>query len=127
MAEQTAHTWDLWIPDAGSRGISFARGRMRATDVALVHAAPEKLKVEVWDDEGQRIAQAGSLARTRDTPMARLTMRDGTLTREDFWPTERDYGTPVILAGGEIGILKQWWNAQDETQWRWQLEFYNHR
>lgn len=127
MAEQIANTWDLWIPDAGARGVSFARGRLDATDVLLVHAAPDKLRVEVQDDSGKRVAMAESLARTQDTPMARLTMRNGTIAREDIWPSESDLGMPVILAGGEIGILQRWWHADDKQQWRWQLEFYNHR
>jgi len=127
MAEQIANTWDLWIPDAGARGVSFARGRLDATDVLLVHAAPDKLRVEVQDDSGKRVAMAESLARIQDTPMARLTMRNGTIAREDIWPSESDLGMPVILAGGEIGILQRWWHADDKQQWRWQLEFYNHR
>ena len=24
-------------------------------------------------------------------------------------------------------ILVSWWNAEDESEWRWQVEFYNHR
>jgi hypothetical protein len=39
--------WDVWIPDVASQGISFARGRLDTTDVLLVHAASEKLTVEV--------------------------------------------------------------------------------
>jgi len=31
----------------------------------------------------------------------------------------------VILPGGEAGILKAWWNADDRKEWRWQIEFYN--
>jgi hypothetical protein len=41
-------------------------------------------------------------------------------------PSPGDIGSVVILPGGEAGILKSWWNADDETEWRWQLEFYNH-
>jgi hypothetical protein len=33
----------------------------------------------------------------------------------------------VLLPGGEVGILKQWWNAEDESAWRWQVEFSNHK
>jgi hypothetical protein len=32
----------------------------------------------------------------------------------------------VILPGGEAGILKSWWHADDHSEWRWQIEFYNH-
>ncbi len=120
-------TWDLWIPDAGARGVSFARGRLDPHTSILVHAAPEQLDVAVRDDAGTRLAQGQSLKRTLDSPMARLTRSGERITREDLWPTEADYGTPVILAGGEIGILQFWWNAADHSEWRWRLEFYNHR
>ena len=43
----TNDIWDLWIADVGATGISLARGRLDATDVVIVHAAPEKLNVEV--------------------------------------------------------------------------------
>ncbi len=33
----------------------------------------------------------------------------------------------VILPGREVGQLLQWWNAEDGSEWRWQVEFYNHR
>ncbi len=32
--------WDLWYPQAGATGISFARGRLEETNVLLVHAPP---------------------------------------------------------------------------------------
>ncbi|HLJ35859.1 MAG TPA: hypothetical protein VKU38_19535 [Ktedonobacteraceae bacterium] len=119
--------WDLWIPDVAAVGVSFSRGRLDATDVLLVHAAPEKLTVEVLDDNGGLLARSADLPRTANTPMARLRRQGNQVTREDFWPTASDYGLPVILAGGEVGILQQWWNDPEEQQWRWQLEFYNHR
>jgi hypothetical protein len=37
--------WDLWYPQAGATGISFARGRLAATDTLLVHAPPPSLTV----------------------------------------------------------------------------------
>ncbi|MHB8597840.1 MAG: DUF7712 family protein [Ktedonobacteraceae bacterium] len=67
------------------------------------------------------------MPRTANTPMARLTGRGNTVTREDIWPTEADSGVPVILAGGEVGILQQWWNDALEQEWRWSIKFYNHR
>ncbi len=27
----------------------------------------------------------------------------------------------------DVGRLMQWWNAEDHSEWRWQVEFYNHR
>ncbi len=127
MAAKEQQIWDLWIADVGATGISFARGRLDPTDVLLVHAAPQKLNVEVRNSEGMVIARGENLSRTADTPMTRLRRQGDKITREDIWPTESDFGTRVIVAGGEVGTLQTWWNDAEQQQWRWSLEFYNHR
>ena len=127
MAAKEQQIWDLWIADVGATGISFARGRLDPTDVLLVHAAPQKLNVEVRNSEGMVIARGENLSRTADTPMIRLRRQGDKVTREDIWPTASDFGTRVIVAGGEVGTLQKWWNDAEQQQWRWSLEFYNHR
>jgi hypothetical protein len=122
-----AQTWDLWYPNAAARGLSFARGRLDSTDVILVHAAPDTLDVEVRTDDGVMVARGLGLKRTADRPMSRLRMRETEITREDCWPDDADIGRPVILPGGEVGILLSWWNAEDGSEWRWRVEFYNRR
>jgi hypothetical protein len=119
--------WDLWYPDAAAQGMAFARGRLDGVEVLLVHAAPESLDVAVRDDEGQLQAQGKGLPRTAERPMARLSIRGMGVEREDLWPEDTDVGRPVILPGGEVGILLEWWNADDGSEWRWRVEFYNHR
>lgn len=119
--------WDLWFPQAGATGVPFARGRLDATNVLLVHAAPPMLTVEVRSLTGRRLAMSEDLPQTADRPMARLTRNGSRITREDLWPTKKDIGQMVILPGGEIGQLMAWWNAEDGSEWRWQVEFYNHR
>ena len=119
--------WDLWYPHAAAQGLPFARGRLDATDVLLVHAAPETLDVAVRGGDDQLLARGTGLKRTAERPMARLTLRDGQVAREDLWPAAEDVGRPVILPGGEVGMLLAWWNAEDGSEWRWQVEFYNHR
>lgn len=123
----TEQIWDLWAPGIGAQGAPFARGRMAASDVVLVHAAPETLDVDVRNDDGALLARGRGLQRTADTPMCRLRVSEGTLTRQDLWPSAEDVGRPVVLMGGEIGILQAWWNAGGEQEWRWSVEFYNHR
>lgn len=125
--QREIEVWDLWIPDVAAVGISFARGRLDATEILLVHAAPEKLTVEVLDAHGKLVARGQDLPRTTSSPMARLRREGNRVTREDLWPAPADLETPVILPGGEVGILKQWWHAPDHAEWRWQVEFYNHR
>jgi hypothetical protein len=121
------HVWDLWYPQAAAQGLSFARGRLAAADVLLVHAAPPLLDVAVRDDAGRLLAEGKMLARTADRPMARLLVQGDRVEREDLWPAEEDVGRPVILPGGEVGLLLNWWNAADGSSWRWQVEFSNHR
>jgi len=121
--------WDLWLPDAGSTGVSFARCRVEAEaagDRLLVHAAPSRLDVTVRADSGGVLAEGEGLERHEKGPMSFLVRRAQQITLEDGWPTEEDIGRLVILPGGEAGILQSWWNAPDKTEWRWQLEFYNH-
>ena len=121
--------WDLWFPAAGATGLSFARSRVdseAAGDRVLVHAAPPKLSVTVRDQAGKVLAEGTGLERGQPGPMSYL-VRDGEVIRlEDGWPGEEDLGRLVILPGGEAGILKTWWHAEDRSEWRWQIEFYNH-
>lgn len=119
--------WDLWYPGAAATGLPFARGRLDATEVLLVHAAPDALHAEVRGEDGRVLARGENLSRTNDTPMTRLTRRGDRIDREDIWPSPADIGRPVILPGGEVGILIEWWNALDASEWRWRVEFYNHR
>ena len=119
--------WDLWYSKAGATGIPFARGRLDKTNILLVHAPPPVLTVEVRSDNGQRLAYTQDLEQTADRPIARLTVSGEKITREDVWPTSRDIDQLVILPGGEVGKLLTWWNADDGSEWRWQVEFYNHR
>jgi hypothetical protein len=100
---------------------------MDAVDQVLVHAAPQTLSVDVWTDEGRLVARGRGLRSTADTPMTRLRRERSRIIREDGWPESGDIGRPVILMGGEVGILQRWWHAADEQQWRWSVEFYNHR
>ncbi len=108
--------------------MSFARSRVNANDAGervLVHAAPVKLQVTVRDAAGNLVATGDGLERHQPGPMTFLVRSGATITLEDGWPTDQDIGRVVILPGGEAGILRSWWNADDRKEWRWQLEFYN--
>ncbi len=41
--------------------------------------------------------------------------------------TQDDLGALVMLPGGDVGTLIEWWNAGDGREWRWRVEFYNRR
>jgi hypothetical protein len=127
MTDQAIEEWDLWFPKAAATGLPFARGRMAPCDTLLVHAAPPSLSVTVRDGQGAVLAEGRDLPATADTPIARLTRRGARVEREDIWPGAQDIGRPVILPGGEVGVLLSWWNAEDHGEWRWRIELYNRR
>lgn len=122
---KTAEMWDLWYPAAAATGMPFARSRINGGDVLLVHAAPPVLSVSIRTDDGHLLAQADELNATAETPITRLTRRGNRIDREDIWPGSADVGRVVILPGGEAGVLLEWWNAEDYSEWRWRVEFYN--
>lgn len=122
-------TWELWFPDAGATGLLFTRTKVEAAAAAervLVHAPASALEVVVRDEKDNVVARADRLERTEPGPMAWL-VRDGDQIRlEQGWPTDADLGSLVLLPGGESGVLTSWWHAEDRSEWRWQVEFYNH-
>jgi hypothetical protein len=58
--------------------------------------------------------------------MSYLVRQGARIELDDGWPTQDDLGRRVILPGGKAGILQSWWHAEDQSEWRWQVEFYNH-
>jgi hypothetical protein len=119
--------WEIRNPDGGALGLEVARGRSGEHDVMLAHAMPERIDVTVTDPHGGLVASGlGLRDDARSTPISRLTVAGAGVSRENVWPTEADLGTPVILPGGEIGVLTAWWNADDGSSWRWSIELQNH-
>lgn len=127
QAQHQLEYWTVWYPKAAATGLLVGRGLVQAAEVMLVHAAPEVLTVEVADKAGRRLAFGQDLQQTADSPICRLRRAGERVTREDIWPAEADLGSLVLLPGGEAGVLKQWWHAEDRNEWRWQVEFYNNR
>jgi hypothetical protein len=128
MATKPIQTWELWYPEAAATGMPFARARIDPATVLWVHAAPEVLAVTVREGDERVVARGEGLRRQGpQLPMTRLALAGDKVTREDRWPTKLDLENLVILHGGEVGHLVAWWNAPDGSEWRWRLEFYNHR
>ena len=126
MVTGIVHVWSLRYPFAGSTGVEFARGLMDPTPVLLVHAAPEALTVEVYENGSELIAIGQDLIRKSDpTPITKLKIDGERITREDVWPGDDDIGLPVILPGGEVGIITEWSNAADLRSWEWSVRFSN--
>ncbi|HEY7668990.1 MAG TPA: hypothetical protein VIE12_12825 [Actinomycetota bacterium] len=118
--------WEIRNPDGGSQGLEVARGRSGEHAVMLAHAMPERIDVTVTEPDGAVIATGRDLYDERSTPISRLTIVGNEVRRENVWPRDGDLGVPVILPGGEIGILTAWWNADDGSEWRWSIELRNH-
>ena len=121
-------TWSLRSGDGGMNGLEFARATT-AGDLrrVLVHAAPRELEVEVRAEDDTLVAR-GTVERDGDyIPMTLLTIDGDRITRDEVWPTAEHERLPVLLAGGEVGVLLRWENADDETWWRWAVELSNHR
>lgn len=121
-------TWSLRSGDGGMNGLEFCRATTAGGfDRVLVHAAPAHLQVEVRRADDAVVA-SGEVQRERDySPMTLLSIDGDVVSREEIWPTAELYGTPVLLAGGEVGLLRHWEHADDRTWWRWQVEFSNHK
>ena len=124
MADET-WIWEIRNPDGGSMGLELARGRMAPGPRVLAHSLPERADVTVVDEEGMLVARGRDLRDDGGTPMAELSVDGGSVRRRNRWPTEEDLGTPVILPGGEVGLLERWWNAEDGSEWRWSVGFHN--
>lgn len=118
-------TWEVWYPKAAATGMLLGRGRLDPTENLLLHAAPTVITVEVRADNGARLAIGKDLEATDESPICLLQRRGEKIVRRDLWPDEQHLGLPVLLPGGEVGILQSWWNAEDRREWRWQVEFYN--
>ena len=126
-------TWSIRSSDGGMNGLEFARcttggGHSRV----LIHAAPAKAEIEVRSGDGELVA-SGDLEREGDySPMTLVDLGDSggdgdaAPRRTEIWPAGEHLGLPVLLAGGEVGILREWQHADDHSWWRWQVEFSNH-
>ena len=128
MPSKPVETWEIWYPNAAASGLPFARNRIDPTEVLWVHAAPERMAVTVRDGDDRVVARGEPLERVGpQQPMTRMWREGNEIRREDRWPNDSDVGSLVILPGGEVGTLTEWWNAEDGSEWRWRVEFYNHR
>lgn len=121
-------TWSLRARDGAMNGLEFARATTASGFTrALIHAAPSQLSVEVVDHQGNVVARADTLDRTGDyVPMTMLTIDGAKISRREVWPDDDLYGLPVLLAGGEVGLLREWHHSEDHSWWKWSLELANH-
>src|SRR5579872_748531 len=120
-------TWTIRSADGGMNGLEFTRATTAGGfSRVLVHAAPAHAQVEIREED-DRLVLRGDVDREDDySPMTLLDITGGQLRRKEVWPDEDLYGLPVLVAGGEVGVLQRWEHAEDRTWWRWSVEFSNH-
>jgi hypothetical protein len=120
-------TWNVRSRDGGMNGLEFARCTTAGGFTrVLIHAAPAQASVEVISDDGQAVVRGNCDRESDYSPMTELTLDDSGLRRAEIWPDESHLGLPVLLPGGEVGILTAWQHADDHSWWRWSVEFSNH-
>lgn len=119
-------TWNIRSSEGAMNGLEFARCSTAGQySKVLIHAAPANMALEVVADGDQIIAR-GDLDRAGEySPMTLVTLEGG-LRRDEVWPDETLYGVPVLLSGGEVGILTAWHHSDDHSWWQWSVEFSNH-
>ena len=119
-------TWTIRTRDGGMNGLEFATATTAGGyDRVLIHAAPAQASIEIRASE--TVVASGDIDRDGDySPMTLVELADGLLRREEIWPDDQHVGLPVLLAGGEVGLLRLWEHADDRSWWRWQVEFSNH-
>ncbi|MCV2491401.1 hypothetical protein OF117_18805 [Geodermatophilus sp. YIM 151500] len=120
--------WDLRSRDGGMNGLEFARattaGGFRRV---LVHAAPAQLSVSVTTDRGEVVVRGDSDRTAAYSPITLLELAPpDRVDRAEVWPDPDHVGLPVLLPGGEVGVLLAWEHADDHSWWRWSVEFSNH-
>jgi hypothetical protein len=120
-------TWIIRARDAAMNGLEFAccttaGGFTRV----LIHAAPAHASVELTGDDGRRLARSDVDREGDYSPMTLLELDGERFRRREIWPDETHHGLPVLLAGGEVGILRQWRHSDDHSWWQWSVEFSNH-
>ncbi len=105
--------WPVSLPDK----VEFARCTTAGGfNRVLVHAAPEKAKIEIIAADDQVVAR-GDLDRHGEySPMTLVELDGSTLHRSEVWPTEEFYGLPVLLSGGEVGLLQKWHHAESAAR-----------
>src|SRR3712207_8300687 len=99
-------TWELRSRDGGMNGLEFARCTTASGfSRVLVHAAPAQLQLTVVADDDTVVLRADAQRDGAYSPVTLLELDGGQVRRSEVWPGPELYGLPVLLPGGEVGVL----------------------
>lgn len=120
--------WSIRSNDGGMNGLEFARC-LTGGDLTrvLVHAAPANASIEVRTEKGDLVATGNVERDGHYTPITLVELGPDGPTRQEIWPEDGHLGLPVLLPGGEVGVLTAWRNDDEHTWWQWSVEFSNHK
>ncbi len=120
-------TWSIRTRDGGMNGLEFARCTTAGGfSRVLVHAAPAQASIEVTAEDGHVVARADLDREGEYSPMTLVELDGTAFRRREVWPGDELHGLPVLLPGGEVGLLREWHHAPDHSWWQWSVEFSNH-
>ncbi|SDD10124.1 hypothetical protein SAMN05660690_3388 [Geodermatophilus telluris] len=118
----------LRAPDGGMNDLDSCRALTAGgSSRVLAHAAPARLTVRVTADDDTVVARGETDRDGEHSPVTLLELTDGGLRRTEVWPDDGHLGLPVLLPGGEVGVLLRREHAPDRSWWRWVVEFSDHR
>src|SRR3712207_7376407 len=115
-------TWELRSRDGGMNGLEFSRSTTASGfSRVLVHAAPAQLELTVVADDDTVVVRGDADRDGACSPITLLELDDGRVRRAEVWRGPELYGLPVLLPGGEVGVLTAWEHAPDRSWWRWSV------
>jgi len=102
-------------------------GRLEASEVVLASHILYPIADAVPVSPRERVLHLPATSPPQPTTLRPPLVTSHCSRRHVGGRSPQPWGAAIILPGGEVGILRSWWNAADGSEWRWQVEFYNHR
>jgi hypothetical protein len=120
MALGNEECWAVETSRDGERWRFFGKAWKSPGEPVLLHAPVRFVRFrQLLPVEDAEWCEPLETAGGRPITLVRMEDR----TREDLWPDARHAGLPMLLPGGEVGRLRDFEHAEDDSSWRYVLEF----